>query len=40
VDEVPTLIDLLRVGLAEAYVVARDRAERGGALPPGGQQAG
>jgi hypothetical protein len=40
VDEGPTLIDLLRVGLAEAYVVARDRAERGGALPPGGQQAG
>ena len=32
VDEVPDLIDLLRAGLAEAYVAARDRAERGGAL--------
>jgi hypothetical protein len=33
VDEVPDLIDLLRAGLAEAYVAARDRAERAGALP-------
>ncbi len=40
VDEVPDLIDLLRTGLAEAYAVARDRAERGGALPAAGQQAG
>ena len=30
VDEVPDLIDLLRSGLAEAYVVARDRARRAG----------
>ena len=40
VDEVPDLIDLLRAGLADAYAVARDRAERGGALPDDGQQAG
>jgi len=40
VDEAPDLIDLLRAGLAESYAVARDRAERGGALPAGGQQAG
>jgi hypothetical protein len=40
VDEVPTLIDLLRAGLTDAYVDARDRAERGGALPTGGRQAG
>ena len=32
VDEVPDLIDMLRTGLAEAYVAARDRAVRGGAL--------
>jgi hypothetical protein len=30
VDEVPDLIDLLRAGLADAYVVARGRAERAG----------
>lgn len=40
VDEVPALIELLRSGLTEAYAVARDRAERAGALPPGGQAAG
>ena len=40
IDDVPALIDLLRAGLAEAYVDARDRAERGGALPAAGQQAG
>jgi hypothetical protein len=40
VDEVPDLIDLLRAGLTDAYAVARDRAERGGALPDDGQQAG
>ena len=40
VDEVPTLSDLLRTGLAAAYTSARDRAERGGALPGGGQRAG
>jgi hypothetical protein len=40
IDDVPALIDLLRAGLAEAYVDARDRAERGGALPASGQQAG
>ena len=33
VDEVPDLIDMLRTGLAEAYVAARDRAVRGGVLP-------
>ena len=32
IDEVPDLIDLLRAGLAEAYVAARDRAERAGVL--------
>ena len=32
VDEVPALIDLLRGGLAEAYVAARDRADRAGLL--------
>jgi hypothetical protein len=40
VDEVPDLIAMLRTGLTEAYAVARDRAERGGALPDEGQQAG
>ena len=33
VDEVPDLIALLRDGLTDAYAAARDRAERGGALP-------
>jgi hypothetical protein len=33
VDEVPDLIDLLRRGLASSYDVARERAERAGALP-------
>jgi hypothetical protein len=32
VDEVPDLIDMLRTGLSEAYVAARDRAARAGAL--------
>ena len=33
VDEVPDLIAMLRTGLAEAYAVARDRAERGARSP-------
>ena len=33
IDEVPDLIDVLRRGLAASYDVARDRAERAGALP-------
>ena len=33
VDEVPDLIAMLRTGLAEAYAVARDRAERAARSP-------
>lgn len=33
IDEVPDLIEVLRRGLATSYDVARDRAERAGALP-------